>query len=153
MILNEIIATTVDEVGLSWFDFFSIGHITFGIAVFLIFSLFYTVPVVSKDEDYIMPPWLVFVLTIVVLVVWEFLENILMFAWGMKFEGRQDSWQNITTDILLGVVGALCSWGFAALIIKKDKNIWDYYIFGIVSFAIWLIFFFIFRELTLYNIY
>ena len=43
MLFNWLIATTTEEVGLSWFDFYSIGHITFGIGIFLFFSFFYTI--------------------------------------------------------------------------------------------------------------
>ena len=44
MLLNLWFATTADEVGISVFDFFSIGHICFGIGLFLFWSLFYTIP-------------------------------------------------------------------------------------------------------------
>jgi len=35
MMLNELIATETGEVGLAWFDFYSIGHICLGIGLFL----------------------------------------------------------------------------------------------------------------------
>ncbi|MHA1490294.1 MAG: hypothetical protein ACTSRI_11645 [Promethearchaeota archaeon] len=147
MFFNEIIATTLDEVGISWFDFFSVGHVIFGIGTFLILSLFYTIP---KNKGYtpIFSLLFVFICTLVILILWEFLENIIFIELGMKFEGRADSWQNILTDILLGVIGALCTWLFAYLIFEKDKNIWGYYLFGITSFIIWLIFFFVLRYFT-----
>jgi hypothetical protein len=44
MLSNWLLATEISEVGLSWFDFYSIGHLCFGIGLFLFFSLFYTVP-------------------------------------------------------------------------------------------------------------
>ncbi|MHA1293945.1 MAG: hypothetical protein ACTSQJ_14920 [Promethearchaeota archaeon] len=147
MLFNEIIATTIDEVGISWFDFFSLGHITFGVGVFLFFSLFYTIPK-ANDKNPWMPWWLIYVITIGILIAWEFLENILFIQIGIKFEGKMDSPQNITTDLILGALGALGAWIFAFELIDKDKNIWGYYIFGIISFAIWLIFFFIGRYIT-----
>ncbi len=149
MFFNEIIATTLDEVGLSWFDFFSIGHITFGVGAFLILSLFYTIPK-NKGHTPIFSLLFVFICTLVVLILWEFLENIIFIEIGLKFEGRADSWQNILTDVILGVIGALGTWLFAYLIFEKDKNIWAYYLFGITSFIIWLIFFFVLRYFTIW---
>jgi len=147
MILNEIIATSIEEVGVAWFDFYSLGHITFGIGTFLFFSLFYTIP---KNKGYtpIFSLLFVFILTLFILIAWEFLENLLFIEIGLKFEGRPDSWQNITTDLLLGAAGALISWLFCYLIFTKGKSIWAYYIFGILSFAIWFLFFFIGRYIT-----
>lgn len=147
MILNEIIATSIEEVGVSWFDFYSLGHITFGIGVFLFFSLLYTIPKMH-DNDAIIKLWLVFIITVGVLIAWELLENIVFIEIGIKFEDRMDSPQNITTDLILGSIGAIGSWIFAYEIVEKDKNIWGYYIFGIIAFAIWLIFFFIGRYIT-----
>ncbi|MGQ4875258.1 MAG: hypothetical protein ACTSVV_18700 [Promethearchaeota archaeon] len=147
MFFNEIIATKIDEVGVSWFDFYSIGHITFGVGTFLFFSLLYTIPKL-KDKKPILPWWGVIALTIAILIIWEIIENTLFIALGLKFEGRADSPQNTATDIILGILGMLGAFISAYYIIDKDKNIWGYYIFGIISFIIWLIFFFIGRYIT-----
>ena len=144
MLLNEFIAETIAEVGVSWLDFYSIGHLCFGIGVFLFFSLFYTIPK-NKGHIPIFSLLLVFILTFVILIAWELLENLLFIEIGWKFEGRLDSWQNITTDIIFGVIGALSSWLFCHLIFTKGKNIWAYYIFGIIGFGLWLGVFIILR--------
>jgi hypothetical protein len=144
MLFNEIFAETIAEVGISWFDFYSIGHLCFGIGVFLFFSLFYTIPK-NKGHVPIFSLLLVFILTFLILIAWEILENLLFIEIGWKFEGRLDSWQNITTDIILGVIGALSSWLFCHLIFTKGKNIWAYYIFGIIGFGLWLGVFIILR--------
>lgn len=148
---NEIVATTLEEVGQSWFDFYSIGHVCFGIGVFLFFSLFYTVPK-NKGNTPIFSLLFVFIITLIILIVWEVLENILFVMIGLKFEGRADSIPNIITDISLGIIGAIVTWVICHEIFIQDKNIWGYYIFGIIGFSVWLIFFFLLRYFTyVYN--
>jgi uncharacterized membrane protein YeaQ/YmgE (transglycosylase-associated protein family) len=144
MLLNEFIAETIDEVGVSWLDFYSIGHLCFGIGVFLFFSLFYTIPK-HKGHTPIFSLLFVFILTFIILIVWELLENLLFIQLDWKFEGRPDSWQNITADIIIGVIGALSSWLFCHYIFTKGKHIWAYYIFGIIGFGLWLGVFIILR--------
>jgi uncharacterized membrane protein YeaQ/YmgE (transglycosylase-associated protein family) len=144
MLFNWLFAETLEEIGNSWFDFFSIGHICFGIGIFLFFSLFYTIPK-NKGHIPIFSLLFVFILTLIILATWEALENTIFIDLGWKFEGRPDSWQNITTDILFGVLGSLGSWLFCYLIFEKHKNIWAYYIFGIIGFALWLGIFIILR--------
>jgi len=148
MLFNDFIATVADEVGLSWFDFYSIGHICFGVGLFLFFSLFYTIPK-KKGKTPIFSLLFVFILTMFFVILWEIIENTVFIFFDWKFEGRADSWQNITTDILMGAVGGLGSWLFAYLIFEKDKNAWGYYIFGFIGFGLWLSVFMILRYLTL----
>jgi hypothetical protein len=151
MIFNWFIAENVNEVGISLFDFYSLGHICMGIGVFLFFSLFYTIPM-SKQEGYEqvgMPLWVVWIITIIIGVAWEFVENIIFFEWGIKFEGRQDSILNIISDISLVGLGGLGTWLFAHLIFKYHKKVWPYYLFGIIGFGIWFGFFIIARYLYL----
>jgi len=147
MILNDIIATIPEEVGVSWFDFYSIGHICFGLGVFLFLSLFYVVPKHNGHTEW-MALWFIFILAIGVLVLWEVLENSLFIAMGIKFEGRADSLQNIATDLLIGTLGAVINC-IAASRIDKKTHMWKYYVPGIIAFGIWLGVFFILRFLTL----
>lgn len=151
MLYNWFIATTASEVGLSWFDFYSIGHICFGVGVFIFFSLFYAIPK-AKGYTPIFSLLMVFICTMVILVLWEVAENLIVYWIGwehLKFEGRPDSWQNITTDLLIGTIGASIAWIYAYLAFEKDKKIWEYYLFGIINFCIWLSIFIILRYLTL----
>lgn len=147
MILNEIIATNASEVGQSWFDFFSIGHICFGIGVFLFFSLGYSIPK-SRGDTPILSLLAVFILTFIILIAWEVVENTLFIDIGWKF-GDRDSPRNILTDIVLGTIGALgmLLWAYEAF--EKDKKHWPYYVFGLIMFFIWLSVFGIFGLLTL----
>jgi uncharacterized membrane protein YeaQ/YmgE (transglycosylase-associated protein family) len=150
MILNAIIATTTSEVGISWLDFYSIGHICFGIGAFLFFSLFYTIPK-AKGSVPLFSLLFVFILTLIVLVAWEIIENTILFLSNLKFENRPDSMQNIFTDIMFGIVGGLGAWLFAYLTFEKDKKIWPYYLFGIIGLGLWLGIFIILRYLTFMN--
>jgi hypothetical protein len=150
MLFNSFFATTVDEVGISWFDFYSIGHICFGIGVFLFFSLFYTIPK-KKGRIPIFSLLFVFIITIVIAIAWEILENILFLDLGLKFEGRMDSLPNMVTDVLLCAVGGLGTWLFAYLIFEKDKSAFGYYTFGIIGFGVWISIFIILRYFTLHN--
>jgi len=148
MILSEIIATNASEVGQSWFDFFSIGHICFGIGVFLFFSLLYSIPKARGDTP-ILSLLAVFILTFIILIAWEVVENTLFLDLNLKFDNRPDSPQNILTDIVFGTIGALGSllWAYEAF--EKGKKHWPYYVFGLIMFVIWLGVFSIFRFLTL----
>jgi len=148
MILSEIIATNASEVGQSWFDFFSIGHICFGIGVFLFFSLCYSIPKARGDTP-IFSLLAVFILTFIILIAWEVVENTLFLELGLKFGNRRDSPRNIFTDIVFGSLGALgmLLWAYEAF--EKGKKHWPYYVFGLIMFVIWLGVFSIFRFLTL----
>ena len=150
MILSEIIATNTSEVGLSWFDFYSIGHICFGIGAFLFFSLFYTIPK-AKGRTPLFSLFFVFILTFIILIAWEIVENIILFSLNLKFNERQDSPQNIFTDIMFGILGALCTWIFAYATFEKDKKTWPYYIFGLIGLTLWLGVFIILLKLTFWN--
>lgn len=143
MMFNWLFAENLAEVGISWFDFYSIGHICFGIAAFTILSLFYTIPK-KKGKTPMVSLLFVFLFSIVLFIGWELLENLLFIQIGWKFEGRLDSWANIMMDILMGIVGALSSWGFCKLLFNKN-SFWVYYLFGICGFSLWLGVFMIMR--------
>ncbi|MFX1365061.1 MAG: hypothetical protein ACFFCE_02550 [Promethearchaeota archaeon] len=150
MLFNEFFATHIDEVGISWFDFYSIGHICLGIGLFLFWSLFYTIPK-KKGRTPIFSLLFVFILTIVCAILWEIIEHTILLALGWKFENRPDSWENMTTDVILCAIGGLGTWLFAYLIFEKDKSAFGYYSFGIIGFGVWIGIFIILRYLTLHN--
>jgi len=148
MLFVDLFTTDPLKVGLAWLDFYSIGHICFGIGLFLFFSLFYTIPK-KQGKTPIFSLLFVFILSVACIILWEVLENFLFIGLGWKFEGRADSWQNITTDIIIGMLGSLISCLFCHEVFVKDKNIWAYYIFGIIGFGLWLVVFIILRALTI----
>ena len=143
MMFNWLFAENLAEVGISWFDFYSFGHICFGIAAFTILSLFYTIPK-KRGKTPLVSLLFVFLFSIVLFIGWELLENLLFIQIGWKFEGRVDSWPNIIIDILMGMVGALGSWGFFKLLFNMN-SFWVYYLFGICGFSLWLGVFMIMR--------
>ena len=128
MLISEFIATKSSEVGLSWFDFYSIGHICMGIGIFLFFSLFYTIPMAKEDDlsQVKLHIWTVWVITIICGIAWEYIENVYFIEWGLKFEGRKDSMENMVTDVLLVAVGGFGSWMLAHLVFATQKNHWIY---------------------------
>ncbi|MFX1238178.1 MAG: hypothetical protein ACFFAS_12220 [Promethearchaeota archaeon] len=148
MISECIIALSSDKVGLCALDFFSFGHICLGIAIFLLISLLYTIPK-HKGHTPIISLLLVFILTVIALVLWEVIENTLLFEIGWKFEDRRDSPINITTDILFGILGALGMWLLCHIVFDKEKKIGYYYIFGGLCLAFWIIFYIVGRVFTL----
>ncbi len=150
MLLNEIIATTSEEVGVSWFDFYSIGHICFGIGVFLFFSLFYSIPK-ARGSTPIFSLLFVFILTFIILIAWEVVENTYLYISNLKFENRTDSPQNILTDILFGIIGSLGACLNAYETFEKERKILPYYTTGIIAFILWLGIFIILRHFTLMN--
>ncbi|MFO8017604.1 MAG: hypothetical protein R6U96_03155 [Promethearchaeia archaeon] len=146
-LLNWLVATDIDEVGISAFDFYSIGHICFGLGALLFFSLFYLIPK-YHENDPIFPLWLVFVLTMTVLIAWEFFENLVLIELGLKFENRADSPINITTDIILGTIGAAVNTVAAYEVDKKNQHYKLYYLEGLIAFGIWVVVFVILRFFT-----
>jgi len=147
MIFNGWIATEVSEVGISVFDFYSIGHICFGLGVFLFLSFFYVLPKHHGHEAWL-PLWAIYLFTFGILILWEILENVVFIAIGIKFENRPDSIPNIISDLSLGAIAALINLFAARIIVDKDK-MWAYYIPGIIAFILWLVIFFILRFFTL----
>jgi hypothetical protein len=150
MLLNIWFATTTDEVGISVFDFYSIGHICFGIGLFLFWSLFYTIPK-KKGRVPIFSLLFVFILTVVFAIIWEIIEHAVFLPLGWKFENRPDSLANMTTDILLCALGGLGTWLFAYLTFEKEKSAFAYYTFGIIGFCVWISVFIVLRYLTFQN--
>lgn len=150
MIGNWFIAENTSEVGQSLLDFFSIGHLCGGIAIFLFFSLFYTIPM-SKEEgnsQVYLPLWAVWIITVAIGIIWEILENTILYDIGLKFEARLDTTKNLIMDIILVGVGGLGSWLFAHLLFRSHKSPWPYYVFGIINVILWLGVFVIWRYIT-----
>ncbi len=151
MLFNKFIAEFSGEVGQSWFDFFTIGHLCMGIGIFLLFSLFYTIPM-GKDKGVsriILPLWVVWIITVLMGILWEIVENTIFYHIGIKFETRLDSFQNIFTDILFVGLGGLITWILAHFIFKAQKRAWVYYVFGITGLSLWIGLFIVLRYLTL----
>lgn len=107
MCKEKFFATTESDISKAAVDFFSIGHIIFGqIVFFIVYALlkyttwFYWVP--PSDVEM----WAIIV-AIIVGIIWEPIENILLWKMGLKFDNQQDSILNIIFDIIFVVIGSL----------------------------------------------
>lgn len=144
--MSLLVATNINEIGVSFFDFYSFGHITMGIALFLFFStlIYYFLKKVNLKTSLCYS----LILSIIGGIVWEIIENILFFKWGIKFEGRKDSIFNLATDLSFVGIGA-----YLMLLLrtkfKTNKEVIKYYIFGILTFLFFILAYFIFKYLTL----
>ncbi|MFX1479144.1 MAG: hypothetical protein ACFFCI_13510 [Promethearchaeota archaeon] len=149
---DEIVAESKEKVGRVAIDFFSWGHIDMGIAVFLLWSLINLLPsAFEKTLMYIVPFWFSIVLTVGVAIIWEILENTVLYDKGFKFEGRRDSPKNAFWDVLFVILGGLFMWGVKTLIVNfllGVDGIFIFYIVGISTFVIVVIAFFIGRAMT-----
>lgn len=150
MILSTIIAETIDEVGIAAFDYFTWGHLWMGTFFFTLLSLIHVLfryiinpaPDFSKDP---FPIWVAFLITVIIGIVWEPFENFVLYAWGMKFENRQDSLLNASMDIVTVTIAAgifLLIWYLVAKP-GEMKSAYISYAIYVIGFILMIIFHFI----------
>jgi len=109
---EQFFARTKDGISKAAFDFFSIGHILMGqISYFLAWylvrpegALFTSVGEPSNSGLYAL------YFAIFIGLIWEPIENIVLWKMGLKFEGKRDSWLNLIFDIILVTGGAVISY-------------------------------------------
>ena len=144
--MGFLIATNINEVGVSFFDFFSFGHIAMGIGLFLFSYIFiyYFLKKVNLKTSLSYS----FIFSIVGEIVWELIENILFLKWGLKFGGRRDSIFNLSTDLIFVGAGAYLML-LLRIKFKTNKEIAKYCLFGLFIFLIFILFYFVSRYLTL----
>ncbi|UCD00648.1 MAG: DUF2585 family protein, partial [Promethearchaeota archaeon] len=131
-----------DYVGRSPWDYYSWGHIAFGIAAFTLFSL-----IINLWELLVGPssiPWysiLIFVL--IVAVVWEVIENTILWRIGLKYENRKDSIINAFFDIVFVLLGGLTTWLLKWIIMDfmGERGRW-FYVSALALFLLILIAYF-----------
>jgi hypothetical protein len=149
-----LIGDVEDYVGRSPWDFYSWGHIDMGIFSFLMLSLIITVPsfYLGLSAQSSIWWWLIFVLTLMIGIIWEILENSVLYYWGLR-PGGLDSAKNCLWDIIFVTLGGGIMWitQFIIMGILNQKGTW-FYIVGMISFFIilicYLIGFFITNENT-----
>ncbi len=96
-----IIARNKEDVGISAIDFFSFVHITFGFLNFLAFySLFYLFFGISFNFFY-------FGLNVLTAIIWETIENFILYEFKLKYKHRRDSKINSFMDIVFFFIGGL----------------------------------------------
>ncbi len=144
MILNWFWAQNPAEVSQVVFDFFSFAHVCMGIVFFAAISLISTLRNFVDPNNFKvkMGHWIwFFVGTLIFAIVWEIIENTLLFELGWKYQNQQDSIINIISDIILVGLGGLICFGFAYLMYEKVKKCefpW-YYLFDSLSFILFFV--------------
>lgn len=149
--MNDVLAISKDDVGRSAIDYFTWGHVAMGVATFLLVSLINTIPSLFEGMlIYVIPYWLMLVLSFIVAVVWELMENTLFVDIGIKFEGRRDSFLNATWDVIFVCLGSLIMWIIKGVMVNMVgvHLIPAYYIVGIIGFMIVIIAFLIGKAIT-----
>ena len=132
-----------DYVGRSPWDYYSWGHIAFGIATFAIFSL-----IINLWELLIGPspmPWYyILIFVFIVAVIWELIENTILWRLGLKYENRKDSFLNAFFDIIFMIIGGLATWLLKWIImdVMGELGRW-FYISALCLFLLALIAYFI----------
>lgn len=132
-----------DYVGRSPWDYYSWGHIAFGIGAFSLFSL-----IITLWELFIGPaliPWFfILLLVLIVGVIWEIIENTILWRLGLKYENRKDTFINAFFDIVFVLVGGVATWLLKWVIIEVlgERGRW-FYVSALCLFFLVLIAYFI----------
>ena len=88
--------------------------------------------------------WLLMVFVLIVGVIWEILENTIIYLWGWRHLNRRDSWVNAIWDIIFVCIGGAAMWLLQWILMDvfSVRGTW-FYIGGLISFLIILIGYFI----------
>ncbi|MHA1338592.1 MAG: DUF2585 family protein [Promethearchaeota archaeon] len=133
---------STSEVGRAWIDYFTWGHVAMGI-------LFYTLTwfIVSLTPA-IGRSYIAFIVTMIIgCWIWEVLENNVFLAWGIKFEDKKDSINNLLGDQMFVVVGAIVMWLFEIIIIGNYETYW-FFIVAAIGLVVCLIGFLVGRAIN-----
>ncbi|MFW9987866.1 MAG: hypothetical protein ACFFC3_04360 [Candidatus Odinarchaeota archaeon] len=98
-----------DYVGRSPLDYYSWGHIAFGIAAFSLFSLIITIWEIFIEEA-TMSWYYILIFVLIVAVCWELIENTILWKLNLKYENRKDSLINSLFDIIFVIFGGASTW-------------------------------------------
>ena len=104
-----ILARRAEHVGISPIDFFSLGHLFMGYITFLgfygTFSLFFGTPL---NFFYLLG-------NIFVAIIWESVENLILYELKFKFAHRRDSVINSLMDIFFFFIGGIIAMSIVLL--------------------------------------
>ncbi|MFX1323193.1 MAG: hypothetical protein ACFFAQ_16280 [Promethearchaeota archaeon] len=96
-----IIARCKEDVGISAIDFFSFVHITFGFFSFLaLYCLLYILFGIPINFFYLS-------LNLLAAIIWETIENFILYEFKLKYKHRRDSKINSFMDIIFFFIGGL----------------------------------------------
>ncbi len=140
-----LIGYDTDYVGRSPWDFYSWGHINMGIAAFSLLSLIITISEwMWGPGNALIDWWVIMVIVLIYALVWEFVENVILWRMGWKFEDRRDSWPNLIWDVIFVILGGAVMWLFKWLIMDLSGQLGRYfYITAAISFGVVLLAYFI----------
>ncbi|MFX1373900.1 MAG: hypothetical protein ACFFCE_18790 [Promethearchaeota archaeon] len=132
-----------DYVGRSPWDYYSWGHIAFGIAAFSIFSLIITVWEMLIGPA-TMPWYYILIFVLIVAVCWELIENTIIWKLGLKNENRKDSLINSLFDIIFVILGGASTWLLKWIIMDVMGHLgrW-FYLTALIYFLLILLAYFI----------
>ncbi len=148
-----VIALDTPDISIASFDYWTIGHFLWGVAIFVVF---FTIGWIVKNltgnpQAPVNPPGfekfvIYWIITIVLAGIWEIIENTLLYFVGIKVE--LDSAANIITDITIWGIGGVVSWYMTDLMFLSEKYIRAYYIYGVMSLIMGLLIFVVFGFMT-----
>lgn len=100
-----MIAKCREETCIEPIDFYSMNHIIFG---WVTYPIIYAITFLIGLETLVIPALSLLISTLI-FVVWELMENSLLVQWKMKFDGIDDTCLNSQMDVVFGFLGAICS--------------------------------------------
>lgn len=108
----RIIARCKEDVGISAIDFFSFIHIIFGfftsLGFYILLFLFFGIPI---NLSYLG-------LNLLAAIIWETIENFILYEFKLKYKHRRDSKINSFMDIVFFFIGGLL--GFYIIFLNLD---------------------------------
>ncbi|MBD3352149.1 MAG: hypothetical protein GF364_11735 [Candidatus Lokiarchaeota archaeon] len=139
---SEESSESSSKIGRVWVDYFSWGHVAMGIGIYALVWFIVSFTSTSAISLYC------FLITFIVGGwLWEVIENNLIWSWGMKFEDKQDSINNLLGDQFWVCLGAIIIWIVEIIIIGNYAVYWFYIVAGILL-LICLIGFFISKAIS-----
>ena len=148
-----IIAMDDTDISIATFDFYTLAHLLWGVALFVVCFTFGFIAKNRSGDPHapLKPPGfkklvMYWAITIAIAAVWEILENTVLILVGMK--AYHDSPPNIITDITIWGFGGLVSWYMTDIMFLSHKIIRAYYIYGIISLFSGILLFFAFGFIT-----
>jgi len=162
LIITAIVATVFgvplmaldqSDVSTASFDYWSVGHFLWGVALFVMAFTFGWIikNLTGNPKDPINEPEvksfiLYWIIILVLAGLWEVIENTILYLVDIKV--KFDSAANIITDITIWGIGGCVSWYMTDLMFLSDKYLRAYYIYGFMSLAMGLVIFVFFGFIT-----